>query len=626
MEANSILNTIGQIVQNGKAEDWAVVAVVVVLAAVIAFAIRRTLTKVLGEVRALARSLNEFGKTNDNNGYGIAYESILLGGFEIPGRGFTNVFKVDPIQHIKSYAKNQFTRNLVVQAAPYISGIALFLTFLLIGIAVFQIGGSLSDTGPANGVGNVGARLEAPIQHLSFKFFVSAIGLIASIMLGLYRSSALNKIEEAIDQDLHFLYSKVTTRDASDVALQIEQAKGATETVAQLKRTNIQLESLDKLEVKVSDLSQSVLQAVATQITDELGKSMGLLLSQQSDSLKEIAEAMNKSLEASVGKIGEDLNQSFKAMSETLNKKSDAGVGAIVDKLETMLSGGTKQYGEELGKSLSGFGKLLPDLENSLNSMMNQMAAIAKDNAERAEKQNLVQEETLNSSLQKINEAIQKISATQTQSQEHLDSALNRIKEVSDNAVSAASSSIESVSTTMGLRLKEQTLESQRMIDRQMADMNEVSAIVNTVVASLRPILSELQPIMQNTSSIAIESKAAATQLRSVSENFKSVFDQTLELPKAVNAVNRDFNQTLSEQARMLAQNQASFKDLGETVGSGVSSALSVVRAGFEHSKNEIQHGQTQLAQSFGSKIESLSDSMEELNGSINKIVSLVKK
>jgi methyl-accepting chemotaxis protein len=163
------------------------------------------------------------------------------------------------------------------------------------------------------------------------------------------------------------------------------------------------------------------------------------------------------------------------------------------------------------------------------------------------------------------------------------------------------------------------------MIDRQMTDMKEVSAIVNTVVASLRPILSELQPIMQNTSSIAIESKAAATQLRSVSDSFKSVFDQTLELPKAVNAVNRDFNQTLSEQARMLAQNQASFKDLGETVGSGVSSALSVVRAGFEHSKNEIQHGQTQLAQNFGSKIESLSDSMEELNGSINKIVSLVK-
>ncbi|MBK7892141.1 MAG: hypothetical protein IPJ84_15260 [Bdellovibrionales bacterium] len=335
---------------------------------------------------------------------------------------------------------------------------------------------------------------------------------------------------------------------------------------------------------------------------------------------------MNKSLEASVGKIGEDLNQNFKIMSETLNQKSDSGVGDIVSKLESMLSGGTKQYGEELGKSLSGFGKLLPDLEKSLNAMMNQMAALAKENAERAEKQNLVQEETLNSSLQKINEAIQKISATQTQSQEHLDSALNRIKEVSDNAVSAASNSIESVSNVMGQRLKEQTLESQRMIDRQMSDMKEVSGIVSTVVAALRPILSELQPIMQNTSSIAIESKAAATQLRSVSDSFKSVFDQTLELPKAVNAVNRDFNQTLSEQARMLAQNQASFKDLGETVGSGVSSALSVVRAGFEHSKNEIQNGQTQLAQNFGSKIESLSDSMEELNGSINKIVSLVKK
>lgn len=626
METASILDTVLLIGRNGKAEDWAVVGVVVVLAIIIAIAIFRTRSKVLREVQALAKSLNESGKTNENNGYGIAYESILLGSFEIPGRGHTNVFKVDPVQHIKSYAKNQFTRNLLVQATPYISGIALFLTFLLIGIAVFQIGGSLSGAGPAEGVGNVGSRLEAPIQHLSFKFFVSAIGLIASILLSIYRSNMLNKIEEAVDRDLHFLYSKVTTRDASDVALQIEQAKGATETVAQLKQTNIQLESLDKLEVKVSDLSQSVLQAVATQITDELGKSMGLLLSQQSDSLKEIAEAMNKSLEASVGKIGEDLNQSFKIMSEKLNEKSDSGVGAIFERLESMLSGGTKQYGDELGKSLSGFGKLLPDLENSLNSMMGQMAAISKDNADRAEKQKLVQEETLNSSLQKINEAIQKISATQTQSQEHLDSALNRIKEVSDNAVSAASNSIESVSNTMGQRLKEQTLESQRMIDRQMSDMKEVSTIVNTVVAALRPILAELQPIMENTSSIAIESKAAATQLRSVSDSFRSVFDQTLELPKAVNAVNRDFNQTLSEQARMLAQNQASFKDLGETVGSGVSSALSVVRAGFEHSKNEIQHGQTQLAQNFGSKIESLSDSMEELNGSINKIVSLVKK
>ncbi|MDZ4081750.1 MAG: hypothetical protein U1E10_02350, partial [Bdellovibrionales bacterium] len=295
METNSILTTIGQIVQNGKAEDWAVVGVVVVLAVAIAVAIYKTRSKVLREVRALAKSLNESGVTNENNGYGIAYESIFLGSFEIPGRGFTNVFKVDPVQHIKSYAKNQFTRNLFVQATPYISGIALFLTFFLIGIAVFQIGGSLSGTSSADGAVSVGSRLEAPIQHLSFKFFVSAIGLIASILLSIYRSNMLNKIEEAVEKDLHFLYSKVTTRDASDIALQIEQAKGATETVEQLKKTNWQLESLDKLEVKVSDLSQSVLQAVATQITDELGKSMGLLLSQQSDSLKEIAEAMNKS-------------------------------------------------------------------------------------------------------------------------------------------------------------------------------------------------------------------------------------------------------------------------------------------------------------------------------------------
>ncbi|MBK7892140.1 MAG: hypothetical protein IPJ84_15255 [Bdellovibrionales bacterium] len=286
MGSSSILKTISDIGRNGKPEDWAVVGVVVALAAIIAIAIYMTRSKVLREVGALAKSLKDSGKTKENNGYGIAYGSNFLGSFDIPGRGQTDVFKVDPVQHIKLYAKNQFTRNLFVQAAPYISGIALFLTFLLIGIAVFQIGGSLNGAGPANVNGSVGARLESPIQHLSFKFFVSAIGLIASIMLSIYRSSVLNKIEEAVERELHFLYSKVTTRDASDVALQIEQAKGATETVAQLKRANIQLESLDKLEVKVSDLSQSVLQAVATQITDELGKSMGLLLSQQSESLK----------------------------------------------------------------------------------------------------------------------------------------------------------------------------------------------------------------------------------------------------------------------------------------------------------------------------------------------------
>lgn len=416
------------------------------------------------------------------------------------------ICKEDPIFHITKKIQSKFKHNIWYRLSSNFTGIALVFTFALIAFAVWKIGMDLKQ--PLNDA--TAQNLGEAIAQLSFKFAISAGGVLASILFQMRTSWLSNNIYKQTREKVEFLSKYCRLHSSADLEFQNQQAQGALDTasaIQELQKITLaqtatelngfssvcdKLSSLSEIDVKVGDLAESVTTQLENVIDRSVGERLALLLNAQKESTDRIAENLGKVL---ADTIGNELKSTFAQLAETLpNIVSNGAASSSLKMAETF---------EKMSDSLPGL----------LESMNGVMAEVKKQQTSSIESSQKINENL----LQSFSNAIEKFSSLSVSNTEYQTNLLSKLNSAADW--------VSENSKKSNLEIQQQLSSSANVFSEKL--MNGASDLMSTMNHS-KEILGEIEKtansLRVNSLNTLSETNNTINQFKIIVENVKKIY------------------------------------------------------------------------------------------------------
>jgi hypothetical protein len=547
------------------------------------------------------------------------------------------ILKTEPNTYLINHVKDDFEKNYYYRSAGLFTGVALMITFLLIGSAVYHIGDELPkiDKNNLQLLGN-------PIKHLQEKFYVSVAGIACTVIYQMICALLVSRLAQFAHRELN-LRAKVDyiVRESQDLLFQEQQATGAmvtseavmkiadhladSETVAKNDRDEIKqlITDLKNIDVTVSSFAENVTTRLESFIDRSVGDKLTDLISAQNQSTErmatQISEVLSKSIGAEMEKVFKDLSSALpnimsNGANDATSKMADAVTTAsrsfeavsknmpvLVSQLSSMVSTMEQQQISSQRQSQD----VNNDLLNAIRSATTQLGSQSQDS--------IAQQSAILASLQT---SMAELSATANQSVSILQERMNENVGTFTNNIAQASTGISSSLQQVNSIISE--------FERANTNMRESNSQL------LREFNNSIAELRNVSTSVAASNAGINTTLSTLLEINRSLIQSPNVTRELVVATSQALvNQKASIESMLESMTQKTEQSNAKLVD-GYSRGVELIARAFIDKIGEIErHSQSirdiystagdVLGGSLGS-IENLNDNLETLNQSIKNL------
>jgi archaellum component FlaC len=279
--------------------------------------------------------------------------------------------------------------------ANNLTGIALVMTFGLLGFVL--IGPVFEALQESASESSQAASLSSAISQMGAKFFVSAMGLLLSMVL----RGAASRMESGLMSRLDELRASFDAHTETLDARRERHAEGRENFQAQLREelarqhhrmadelksstheVTARLKDLSNINVSLQDIGTNVTSSMSSMMKNELGQLLAAQLGRMEQRVHTIAEEMQKALADSFTNA---LTEGLKDMGEHLEaiRKEVAGRGEsdlekLIHQLKDAVSGSFSSQSEDMARQLAQVAQVLPNIERQFSAMSAAMGENAK--------------------------------------------------------------------------------------------------------------------------------------------------------------------------------------------------------------------------------------------------------
>ncbi|MBK7962534.1 MAG: hypothetical protein IPK04_15885 [Bdellovibrionales bacterium] len=539
----------------------------------------------------------------------------------------------DPVQYLHGGLIQSFKGTLPYSFGNLLPGIALIITFLLIGSAVGHIGESLTGLTnetvtsvvqgqakdlPSKNRNLSTANLGKAISELKGKFWVSVSGILASILYLLLARLLQRLLSDSLASNLEPLRNRYRLRESIDVELQQKQADGALDTVETAKTISNQIASnhgsviatiqevstkiakLESIDVKVGDFAETVTHKMENVLNNTVGERLKELMTQQTEFSKVIARSISEALTNS---MQESMQQMF---------------AEIAKKLPDVISKGSSEAGDKMAAAVSVFERTLPLLEKSVRDLSEQMRQTTQEAGQQTRQTN---QDLLGS----IKQAIDAMNFQRELSQQENEKAANHLRQISEQVAKA---------TTEGAATSAKSYETatEHMRNGIISSADELKNVFHNVVQTIRDVDEQSATMLEGTKSILSEVNSSTTgfavllrsfdqaqvtmaqtarDLSMVSTDFKTFPEKTLNLVTSIGQVVEYQNQLIEKQKNI-------WKDGAEAMLEKHRLANDIVDKQVKTTSELLARVTEKLNNGFADAVDELTSEMGALNQNIS--------
>ncbi len=510
------------------------------------------------------------------------------------------------------YFAERFNSNIAASYAPKIisslTGVGLIFTFLLLAFSVREIGQAIQSenkvVGHGNSISNVNKvkidssqtsshniEMLAPgktqqellgnaFQKMQSKFIVSMAGLLMSLILigfaQIYRNSKLKILREMFDHvsDSTPLQSSYQMRYLRDSSHQLKY-----------------LTKLDNLEVNLTQLSGELLSRISNSFSAAIGEKIVVIAEQQRSSLESIKtslitavqEAMKDNSNATV----EALRDSMKQIADKIDAKSSNNVEALIDKIQDMLSGGTRSHTIEMGTAIKTFNSSIENMQGVVQELSSSLQSISSSATQQSSFQSSFIQYEIPRVFSKLDQVVSGIESQNRQT-------VASLQELLSSNHSNNISNFENIKTTF------------ENSERRIAD-SSVAATENINSVSLRAA-----------ESLAIASEQAGRHLAEISaRSTEQLAHKNQELSASVESQ----IQLASEQARVLLENYREIQSAQQSLIQTIANTVAQVGS----AQSDANRMQLQLTSAVG-ELRTLNGVVDRTSEALNRIPVVVEQ
>lgn len=580
---------------------------------------------------------DEFG----NDWLGHKFREICLN-FEdfLQKRSKKLVLKTEPNSYLINCVREEFEKSYWFKSSGVFTGVALILTFLLIGHSVHDIGISL----PSIDKNNL-SLLGNPIAELQQKFYVSIAGIVCTIFYQMFCAVLMKKLSSYSHQELH-LREKIeyVVRESQDLLFQEIQARGAEGTLnsanmifaalsesrerskSDLEEIKDLLKSLKNIDVTVGSFAESV----TTKLESSIDRSVG-------DKLTDLIRAQNASTERIASQIGE-------VLSKSIGQELEKAFNDLASKLPNIMSNGAGEATSRMAEAVLQASSAFQSVSSSMPALVTQMTSMLKQIQIQQGANNELSERVNSDLIKNLNEATTLMSSQNAQAIQQQAEIVNALREtirdVSTNVKSTSLEMQDSMRDGAG-KFSEKVNSASEGIKESLSGMivvlNEVEKVIANLRDSNKQLLGEFSHSISEfkmvASSVATSNSSLANTITSLSELSKELNNAPLLTQALVESTSSALNAQQRNIEKMLLELSQKTEIMSRTLADQYSRGVEMVAKTFVEKIGEIE-GQTKNIRGVYSAagqalttsmepLEALSENIQELNRSIKSLPNL---
>lgn len=284
----------------------------------------------------------------------------------------------------REYADAQVSRVLSFSLGSLLTGGALIFTFGLIAyVMTFDVSGAIQESGDPS-------RLSDAVAKLGAKFWISAAGVLGSIMATVFASekrSKIMRVAEHPDVRLNHVFTSLEVEQLNatfqEMALLRRQH---AELCAHLETLNHRVEKLNSIDVSVRDIGNEVSANLKNVMKEAMADELKSILVEVMAQVETIAARVQSSITDAFGEklqaLAANMQQSLDAVRKAIEGQAQGQLEQILDKLQATVSGGLQSESKNMAVALERFAKVVPALEEQLRAMTAQIATETRQRAE----------------------------------------------------------------------------------------------------------------------------------------------------------------------------------------------------------------------------------------------------
>lgn len=292
---------------------------------------------------------------------------------EVPG---PVLMRSSPSRELRETCRALFRHSMGHGIGRNLTGIALVMTFGLLGIVlVGPVQAALTSTG-AGGASQADLLSQA-IGKMGAKFFISAAGLLGTLIFQAFAFSSERQLLKRLDA-MRASFERITlTLDAHEIALASGRRDALGALKAELVQTRLelsdQLSHLESVNVCLQDIGTEVQKNFGTMMKEQVGDVITRQLGSMEKAVRDIATDLQRSISmgftAALQQEMAGVRAHLDAIQQAVAGQQEHDLGRILEQLRDTVSGGFHTQSQDMARQMAGIVEVLPRLEKQFDLM-----------------------------------------------------------------------------------------------------------------------------------------------------------------------------------------------------------------------------------------------------------------
>lgn len=483
-----------------------------------------------------------------------------------------------------------------------LTAIALVLTFALLGVVLVD---SVVEALKASGDDQTN-HLGSAVAMMGAKFFVSAVGLVGSVVVHFVIKNAQGTIARAFDSAAPTLarhIEELSTYQARTQAQSLDSMEALRGELKEVGREwGSQLRKLESISVTVSGIGEEVTTHFANFIKESVAERICEAVVDLRNNSEQVAQTMQQQLAASfAGALQSEmsrLEQGLGGVQRAVEGQSQSDIERLLEKLSDTVTGGFKSESANMSDQLARFGEILPRLQSQIETMGTAMST----NAERYGEKN--------------QQAIDALTARMGELLGHFDEARA--------GMNAAVSQLATAGTEAATKVSEATqgqvdgfaqvlaANAEKWNQQSHQALGQVGERVGALLVTLDSSRSGMDEVVDRLSQVTLG--LARTMQQEGEGHARAMSDQVAALQRAANDGASMVNERTAAFDRSMANAQAHLQTSTKALNDSIASISSLLKqAASTQDKTHLSLSQ------FGDAATKLSDAAKRIDASLAK-------
>jgi hypothetical protein len=517
-------------------------------------------------------------------------------------------------KYIRTYIKEQWYFKLGMAS----TGIALVFTFLLLGQAVHEIGNSLgeeigspskvvSGSQAPNGSSTDKSSIDKAFKNMKGKFIVSVAGLLSTICFSLFASILIERSISEIKRRMHVLDGKLSLFVDEDFQIQ-------RRSLQELKK----LSHLENLQVNVNELSEGLLGRLNDTLDRTIGQKLVDLAAKQESGIERIAlalsESVSNSLEKAMNNTMSNLNDSMRNIAEKMDERSSGGVELILEKLQDLLSGGTKNHTAEMGKAIGQFNDTVGDLNRAMGAIISAVGDLSEGAKNQNKQQMRFAQEDMPAIMQRFADTVASIEKQNQLTMSSMERVLGDGQQRWAQSFAASEEKLSHSSTRMADSLEAQVTKVGSHMEKVLKTTDAVYESQIKLLTHVDSVVRELGRVGAEMTIVQSDITMSLSSVKDISHRMGEVSAGLERMPIVVHETSSKIEANIGSQNQLLEHQRLIWTKMTDDYTQRYAEMAKTLKGQFEDLHRAFQKG-TEIH----SGLSGLSESIDELSEIMSK-------